>query len=94
MVGFEGAHARRSDFDLAAGGQLLEADVEGPVAVLDAVAHGRGQRADATFDARRPRDLERAFALVLVERAEQVQRDAAEMIGVEVRDQDGVDLVA
>ena len=39
-------------------------------------------------------DLERVLSLVLVEGCEHERRDASEVVGVEVRHQDGVDFVA
>jgi hypothetical protein len=56
-------------------------------------AHRVGEPADPRFDAGWAGDLDLALAVLLVERREQEQRDAAEVIGVEMGDQDHVDLV-
>ena len=55
--------------------QLDELDREGPLALLDRVAHGRCELVDAALDAVRPGDHQRLAPRVLVERREQQARE-------------------
>jgi hypothetical protein len=92
VISVEGSNPDRTELGLAAARKLLELDGERPVALLDCVSHGASQVADPRLDPGRAADPQRLGARVFVERREQQQRDSREVIAVEVRDQDRVDL--
>jgi hypothetical protein len=90
----ERAQRRGAHVDAPFRGQLDEAQREGQLATSETLADRIGRHAHARLDAGRTRDDERLAAPILVDRGEQEAGNAREVIGVEVRDRDGVDGVA
>ena len=94
MVRLEAAHARDAEILGCAGSQLDEAQRVREVVRLERMPERLRRVTHARFDAARAGDHERPAALVLIKRRQQEQRNAAEVIRVEVRDRDRIDLVA
>ncbi len=89
----EGAQRRGARLESLAGMDLAVADREGPVAVVEVVAHRAAEGVYAPLDLRWTDDLDRMPAAVGVERGVEQARNPAEMVAMEMRHQDHVDLV-
>jgi len=84
VEGLERAQARGTDVEHAPGRKLLEAEREAEGPRIDRMAERARRLPDACLDAGRSDDPQRRPARRGIDRAQQEERDAAEVVRVEV----------